>query len=377
MERIPRRKQRVTLRDVAQHAGVSPKTVSNVLNDWPYVTDETRAKVQASIEALGYRQSILAAGLRSGRTKTIGVVIPDITNPFFGQVVRGCEDVLYAAGYSIFLCNTNEDAVKERAYLDSLVSRGVDGLLLFGARADSAALAALVPGDLPIVAEDSPAHDLNTTVIEIDNRGGAALATRHLLESGHRRIAHLGGPSERAAATGRQEGYRQALESAGIGYDPALVVRCRPTLRGGYHAALHLLGRHIGQHIGEPPPTALFCYNDLMAVGAMVACRRLGLTIPGDLALVGFDDIAIASLVTPILTTVRVQQYQLGRLASDLLLQRLAGSGDVASQVKFPVELIVRGSCGARQISPEQITGMLEHLLDSDLVDLEPCQAPP
>lgn len=367
MQRNPRRKKRVTLRDVAKHAGVSPKTVSNVLNDWPYVSDETRRRVQASIDALGYRQSILAASLRTGRTKTIGVVIPDITNPFFGQVVRGCEDVLYNAGYSIFLCNTNEDAAKERTYLDILANRRVDGLLLFGAHSSSEELTAAVHGEIPIVAEDSPAESDNTTVIDIDNSAGAAMAVRHLLDLGHKRIAHLGGPSERAAANGRHEGYQQALEAAGVDYDPALVIRCKPTMRGGYHAALQLLG--------DEQPAALFCYNDLMAIGAMVACRRLGLEIPDDVAIVGFDDIAMASLVTPILTTVRVQQYEMGRLASELLLKRLGDDEEVPGRVKVPVELIVRGSCGAKRMSSLQVSLILERLLDSDLVDLAPCES--
>lgn len=375
MKRSPRRKKRVTIREVAQHAGVSAKTVSNVLNDWPYVSDETRQRVQASIEALGYRQSILAASLRTGRTKTIGMVIPDITNPFFGQVVRGCEDVLYRAGYSILLCNTNEDTVKEQAYLDMLASRGVDGLLLFGAHCSSEELAAAA-GEIPIVAEDSPANGHDTTVIDIDNVAGAALAVGHLLALGHTRIAHLGGPRDRSAANGRHEGYRQALERAqkatGAGYDPALVIRCTPTMRGGYHAALHLLP--------NAAPTALFCYNDLMAVGAMAACRRLGLRIPEDVAIVGFDDIAIASLVTPMLTTVRVQQYEMGRLAGELLLRRLAGqtaphSEDASSRVTYPVELVVRASCGAQQMSAQETALAVERLLEADLVDLAPCES--
>lgn len=364
-----RPKKKVTLTDVAKHAGVSPKTVSNVLNDWPYISDETRQKVQASIEALGYRPSALATSLRTGRTKTIGVVIPDITNPFFGQAVRGCEDVLYAAGYSIFLCNTNEDPVKEQSYLDMLTRRGVDGLLMFGARSSAEVLSQVVHDDIPIVAEDSPAQHSNTTVIDIDNVRGAVIATRHLLELGHQRIGHLGGPAQRLAAVHRLEGYRQALDETSRGYEARLALRCQPTIRSGYRAALQLLA--------SEKPTALFCYNDLMAIGAMVACQQLKLRIPADIALVGFDDIAIASLVTPALTTVRVRQYEIGRRASELLLERLAGGEPVQKRVLFPVELVVRSSCGARRLSRRQTMAMLEHLLDSDLVDLDPCKAGP
>jgi DNA-binding LacI/PurR family transcriptional regulator len=352
-------KKSVTIRDVAALAGVSLRTVTNVINKWPYVTDETRQKVQRSIDTLGYRPSRLASSLVTGRTNTIGVMIPDITNPFFGQVVRGCEDVLYAAGYSIFLCNTSEDEKKQASYLEILVDRGVDGLLIFGARSAEAvrSASAVVRDEIPVIAEDSPAQNQNTTIIDIDNIGGAQVAVEHLIAHGHTRIAHLGGPTQRLAADHRLQGYRQALEHAGIPYDDALVLRCSPSIRGGLQSAMTLIQQH--------KPSALFCYNDLMAVGAMVACRQLDLKIPHDIAVVGFDDIAIASLIEPALTTVRVRQYEMGRLASELLLERLAGKEPPPGPVKFPVELVVRNSCGARRLSRKQQNEMLE-LLTTD-----------
>lgn len=153
-----RPRKNITLHDVAKLAGVSSKTVSNVVNDWPYVTVETRQRVQDAIKTLGYRPSALASSLRTGQSRTIGVMLPDITNPFFGQVVRGCEDVLYAAGYSIFLCNTGEDAIKESGYLDMLVSRRVDGLVVFGARSSAEALTTALRDAIPIVAETRPSR---------------------------------------------------------------------------------------------------------------------------------------------------------------------------------------------------------------------------
>jgi LacI family transcriptional regulator len=360
--RRPRPKKKITLRDVATHAGVSPKTVSNVINNWPYVTDETRAKVERSISALDYRPSGVASSLRTGRTNTIGVMIPDITNPFFGQVIRGCEDVLYTTGYSIFLCNTGENSTKERRYLDMLVNRGVDGLLMFGSRSNAEVLTAVVHDGIPVVAEDSPAQNGNTTVIEIDNIGGAQRAVEHLITLGHRRIAHLGGPVQRLAADHRLQGYRQALENAGIPYEETLVLRCAPTIRGGFQSSLALLP--------SKKPTALFCYNDLMAIGAMVVCHQLDLNIPDDIAIVGFDDIAIASLVEPALTTVRVRQYDMGRLASELLLERLSGKEKPQTIVQFPVELMIRNSCGASGLSRTQLNQRLEHLFSSELADL-------
>jgi LacI family transcriptional regulator len=365
LPRRPKLRKSITLRDVAKYAGVSPKTVSNVINNWPYITDATRQKVQDAIDTLGYRPSGLATSLRTGWTNTIGVMIPDITNPFFGQAVRGCEDVLYAAGYSIFLCNTGEDPEKERTYLDMLVSRGVDGLLMFGARSNDAVLTAIVHDAIPIVAEDSPAKHNNTTGIDIDNVSGARMATEHLAARGHKRIGHLAGIVGRQAAETRIEGYRQGLENAGLSYERDLVYRCMHSIRGGYQSALRI--------IQEQKPTALFCYNDLMAIGAMVACRQLDLDVPKDMAIVGFDDIAIASLVEPALTTVRVRQYEMGRLASQLLLERLSGKKIPPAHILFPVELVVRSSCGARRLSRKQLNEMLEHLFKTELADLTTC----
>jgi LacI family transcriptional regulator len=356
-----RAKKSITVREVAKHAGVSLRTVTNVMNNWPYVTEQTRQKVQLSIDTLGYRPSQLASSLATGRTSTIGVVLPDITNPFFGQVVRGCEDALYTAGYSIFLCNTNEDLVKQSSYFDMLVDRGVDGLLIFGARSNSDAQATVVHGDIPVVTEDSPVQSQNTTALDIDNVGGAQLAVAHLISRGHTVIGHLGGPSKRLAAIRRLDGYRQALEQAGIAYDESLVLRCSPNIRGGLEAALTLLR--------DKKPTALFCYNDMMAVGVLVACRQLGLKIPRDVALVGFDDVAMASLVEPALTTVRVDQYELGRQASQLLLERLSGQANPRDFVTFPVELVVRDSCGSKRTTRKPPSVMLEHLLRSESPD--------
>ncbi len=190
-----------------------------------------------------------------------------------------------------------------------------------------------------------PAQNKNTTIIDIDNVGGAQMAVEHLISLGHTRIAHLGGPTQRLAADHRLQGYRQALENAGILYDESLVLRCSPSIRGGLEFAMTILQ--------EKKPSALFCYNDLMAVGAMVACRQLDLNIPRDVAVVGFDDIAIASLVEPALTTVRVRQYDMGKLASELLLERLSGKEGSQDVVKFPVELIIRNSCGDRRMSSQ------------------------
>ena len=354
----------VTLRDVAQHAGVSPKTVSNVINDWPYITDETREKVQASIKELGYRPSFLASSLRTGRTNTIGIMIADITNPFFGQLIRGIEDVLSSAGYGIFLANTNEDLEKEINYLERMVRWGADGLLMFGSRASSEMLAELIDESIPIVSENSQAERGNMTIMKVDNIQGAHLAVQHLAQSGCRRIAHLGGPALREATDSRMVGYQQALESVGYPFDPKLVWRCSPSIRGGYQAAI--------QFFKEERPDGVFCYNDLIAIGTLVACRQLGLRVPQDVAIVGFDDIAMAALVDPGLSTIRVRQVEMGRFAGRLLLDRLSSGNSTVDYVTVPVELVVRRSTDPAAQGSANSGEDIDRLLQTDLAGLDP-----
>jgi LacI family transcriptional regulator len=363
-ESKPRLHKFVTIKDVAAYAGVSPKTVSNAVNDWPYMREETRQKVKEAIRALGYRPSHLARGLVTGRTGTIGLVLPDISNPFFGSAVRGIEDVLYHAGYSIYLCNTDEDLHKEQSYLDKLFGQGVDALIVWGSRLNSSELFNHISNDLPLVMVDCVTQEggFNHTSLTVDSLGGAEVATAHLIRQGHRQIAHLAGPSQRPTAGLRIQGYRQALQAAGIPFDFKLVVEGKPTIRGGYNAACQLLEHQ--------KPAALFCYNDLMAIGAMAAAQQYELNIPHELALVGFDDIVLASLVEPALTTMRIAQYDLGKLVGELLLERLHNQEKPTKNVLYPTELVVRGSCGAKRFSRKQKQTLLQNLVDTVSVDL-------
>jgi LacI family transcriptional regulator len=352
-----------TLKDVAGRAGVSPKTVSNVVNNWPYVTEQTREKVLKEIKATGYRPSVLARSLVTGETRTIGVVITDISNPFFGQAIRGCEDGLNDAGYSIVLCDTDENLAKEQQYLNTLGGKGIDGLILWGGRSTKDEVLAAA-GNIPIVAIDTDCDDKseNITVIEIANEKGAQNAVGHLLRAGRRRIGYLAGPGQRQTAEKRLSGYRQALADARIAFDPCLVVSGLPSIRGGYEATLRLLD---SQAID-----ALFCYNDLMAIGAIVACNHKDLSIPGDVGLVGFDDISMSALISPSLTTVRIAQYDLGKLAASLLLDRLQGRETEPRKITFPTELQIRNSCGTKVLTRQEIGSILESMVQSIAVDL-------
>lgn len=352
-----RQSRPATLKDVAAYAGVSIKTVSNVVNDWPYVTDETRRKVLDAIQAVGYRPNQAARSLVTGKTRTVGVLIPDIANPFFGAAMRGCEDVLFQGGYSLVLSNTNEDLSRERSNLDLLLSRGVDSLLLWGTRICCEELEEIIGSQLPLVTielGEEPTRP-NHANINIDNQRGAWEATNHLINEGYTTIAHLAGPDGRVTASLRMDGYRQAIERAGLPLDESLVLRTAPTIPGGYQAALDLFKTH--------QPRAIFCYNDLIAFGALLAARELGLDVPGDLAVVGFDDIAMATFSEPPLSSVRIDQYDLGYRAGEVILQLMQSSSDQPLSYHFPVELIVRGSSSARPFSKEERKSELKSLL--------------
>ena len=353
------KKKSVTMTDVAAHAGVSVKTVSNVINDWPYVTDETRQRVVEAIEVVGYRPNQMARSLVTGKTLSIGVVIPDISNPFFGASIRGCEDVLFEAGYSLFLCNTNENEKRERYYLEQLLSRGVDALILWGTRICCEDLEGIVGSEIALVTVELGEQPTgpNHICINVDNLNGGRIAASHLIEMGRRRIAHLSGLPTRITSELRRRGYEQALMAAGTAPEPELVVAASPTIQGGFRAAMDVIEK---EH-----PDAIFCYNDLMALGAVLAARHIGLSIPDDLALVGFDDIEMASLIDPPLTTVRIHQYRLGRLTGQAVLECIQTQEPASKVVLSPVELQVRGSSGAVLPSEQQRQLTLDSLISS------------
>lgn len=361
---MPSKTRSSTLKDVAAYAGVSMKTVSNVVNDWPYITDETRRKVQDAIRTVGYRPNQMARSLVTGKTFTIGAVIPDISNPFFGMALRGCEDSLFEGDYSLFLCNTSEVIEREKYYLNLLLSRGVDAIILWGGRICCQDLENIVGSDVPLVTIDMEGDPVRTNHISIsvDNQVGALAATRHLIGLGYQRIAHLAGPTERITAQRREIGYCQALEQAGLTFDPAMVRTAAPTIRGGFKIGLELLKKE--------KPEAVFCYNDLMAVGLVIAAKELDIKVPDQLAIVGFDDIAMAAMTDPPLTTVHIDQYGLGRLAGQMVLNLLSTKPVDYQPVLYPAQLRVRGTSSKISFSSEQNKAMLEDLISTFSADM-------
>lgn len=328
-----------TIKQVAQVAGVSFTTVSHVLNNTRPVSDEARAAVLAAVEQLHYVPSALARALKCRSTGTIGLIIPNNTNPYFSEVARGIEDSCYAAGYSVILCNSDDDPVKQREYLNVLLTKRCDGLILSALADRDGEL--LHKMKVPAVLLDRAPCDLSLDSVAVDNRAGGLLAARHLLGLGRRRIACIAGPQEVGISNERIDGVRGALQDAGVVFDAALCRHSDFSSAGGYAAALELLALPPDQR-----PDALFCCNDLMAFGALRAAAELGIAVPGQLAVVGFDDIDLASFVHPPLTSVAQNTRELGHITAVCLLARIAEPDLPRQQRSVAPVLHVRGSSG-------------------------------
>jgi LacI family transcriptional regulator len=329
--------RRITISDVAKLAGVSYQTVSRVINNKPEVSPATRQRVLGVIEQTGYRPSGLARGLATSRTATIGMVVPDISNPFFSDIARGIETTAYNRGYNVFLCNTDEDPERELNVLYSLDQKQVDGVVLCGMRQKSPALLDVLALFSAVVMVNRLLDDASYPAVMIDNAGGAREAVRHLLKLGRAAIGFLVGPAFSYSAVQRRQGYQEAMNEAGIAIDEKRIRYCAPTVDGGECAARKLLQSH-------PEINALFCHNDLVAVGAIQACKTLGRRVPEDVAIIGFDDIHLAALVTPSLTTCRVPRVEMGRQAISLLLQQIEGEHLDTPIITVSPQLILRDS---------------------------------
>ncbi len=336
--------KRPTSADVAARAGVSHMTVSRVINNSQAVSAATRQRVLQAIAELGYRPSGIARSLATQRTRTLGVVVPDVSNPFFADVVLGVEHVAYSENYSVFLCNSEEDPERELALLASLEAKQVDGLILCSSRLDDARLMrALQRHEATVLVNRRPPASTAGAVM-VDYERGARHLVELVLAAGRRRLAFLAGPVASQSRLWRESGYHKALAAAGIDPHEAWVQPCAPSVAGGQTAAQALLAAH-------PDIDALLCYNDLVAVGALQAAASLGRHVPDDIALTGFDDIALAALVSPPLTTCRVPRYELGAQAMRLLLARIHHPQQPPTTITIPPEIVVRASTPATELS--------------------------
>ncbi|NWG16492.1 MAG: LacI family DNA-binding transcriptional regulator [Chloroflexi bacterium] len=326
-----------TIGDVAKRAGVSTMTVSRVINNSGYISQETRERVERAIAELGYVPNALARSLRFKRTKTIALILTDITNPFFTTLARGIEDAASEQGFSVIFCNTDESKDEEAEYLSVVAQKQVDGVLLVPASSSAESVAFLRERGIPCVVLDRRVPDSAVDTVRGDSEAGAHQLTRHLLELGHRRIALLNGPAAVSTAADRLAGYRRALDEAGLG-SAARVYEGAYTMESGYRMALQLLA-------DVPRPTALFAANNFIAIGALRALREAGLRVPDEISLAAFDDLPAAIMIEPFFTVVGQPAYEMGQQATWLLLNRLAGQGPTEPQeIVLPAQLIVRQS---------------------------------
>jgi LacI family transcriptional regulator len=330
----------VTMRDVAQQAGVSIKTVSRVINEEGEISHDTRQRVLRVVEALGYQPNLVARSLVTRRTGIVGLVIPDITNPFFAELTRGVQQVARDAGLNLMICSVDESYDLELQAVRSLVAQAVDGIVLHCSFVSDLTIPMIVkslPASLPVIAINTKDERGPFARIETRNYDGAGQAMDYLFSRGHTRIGMLGPLMLEGHTPRRVRAYRDAFSKRGIPVNPCWESHTMPTVNAGYAAARDLLTR-------QPELTAVFCYNDLMAIGALRACGELGRRVPSDVAIVGYDDIHLAELVTPALTTVRVDKNALGQRAMHMLLERIADPTRATVREEFDVALIVRES---------------------------------
>jgi LacI family transcriptional regulator len=327
---------RVTISQVARLAGVSPTTVSHVLSGKRLVGAATRGAVQDAIRALDYRPNHVARSLRTRRSQMVAVIVPDLTNTYYSVLTRGLADAIVAAAYGTYVCNTDGIAERESGFLQNVVDRGADGIVL--ASVDAASAGAITAADFgtPVVCIGGSIDHPRVDVVTADDVAGSYAATLHLIGRGSRRIGMIQGPPESGLL--RVEGFLKAMAEAGRHVDASLMAPGDWTRQGGRDAMRTLMSM-------PSPPDAVFCANDLTAIGAIDVARELRIDVPGDVAIVGFDDVDAATIVTPTLTTVRNPAYETGRKAGELLLSRLRGEyRDTGRTVVLECPLIPRES---------------------------------
>jgi LacI family fructose operon transcriptional repressor len=329
-----------SIKDVAEAAGVSTATVSRVLSNGLHVRPELRERVMAAVERLGYRPNLVARSLRSQQSAAIGLIVSDIRNPFFTSISRAVEDAAYEQGFSVILCNTDEQPEKEALYLNLMRDTSVAGTILSPTRQT---VANFTPSDLPfpIVAIDRPIAHGDVDAVLLDNVDAAYRLITHLIGHGYRRIAAL--CSEMSTGLERQLGYEKALRAHGLAPRSEYVKYVEPRTKAGYTATLKMVDL-------PDPPDALFAVNSLLAAGALQAIRERNLTIPDDIALVAFDETTWASLVQPPITLIDQPTYEIGKTAAELLLQRIAHPNRPARQVILKGQLLVRASSAPRRV---------------------------
>ena len=337
MPQAPARRKKVTLQDVARAASVSSATASLALQNNPRISEPTRQRVWTAVEALGYVYNRHAASLRTQRSSTVGFIIADLANPFYAEMVSGAEAELVAQDFSLLLGTTGNDLQRQSRSVRTMLERDVDGLFLATAAGTERDALQEIMRFCPLVMVTDDYADMSIDFVAMDNEDGSRRAIEFLIGLGHRRIAFVGGAAEMATRQSRLQGYRQALERGNLPYEPGLCVESPITRRGGYLAIQRLLA-------ADAPPTAAYCFSDVNAFGVMLGLRAAGLEAGRDFAVVGFDNVAEASLWQPSLTTVATNPGAMGAQLARILLQRIAAPDMPVQRVFMPSRLIERDS---------------------------------
>lgn len=333
-----------TMRDVARHANVSIATVSHVINDSRPVSDELRQRVQQAMAELGYHRNTVARALRSKQSLTIGVIVPDSTNPFFAEVTRGIEDVSLANDYSAIICDSRSELAREIMHTNNLLTKQVDGIIYVAGGAGSDHISTLAERELPVVLIERDPQELAVDAVLISNYEGAQMAVQHLLDLGHQRVACITGPSQLTLRGERLGGFVDTLVQR---YDlpDEYIAEGGFSCESGYVQCQRLLKL-------PTPPTAIFCFNDLMAIGALRAAHEAGVTVPDELSIVGFDDVFLTAYVVPPLTTIRLPIHEMGSQAMELILDRIAAPTAPPNHRQLPIELVIRASTAPPPVIP-------------------------
>lgn len=327
-----------SIKDVALRAQVSTTTVSHVVNHTRFVSDKVRAEVEAAIRELGYVPSAVARSLKSNTTKTIGMLIPNCSNPYFAEIVRSVEDHCFGAGYTLILCNTDDDPHRQGVYLQVLSEKRIDGMIIISTGEDEALRRLLQGLPIPTVLLDREIDEVHCDLVETAHLQGGLMATQHLIDLGHRRIACLAGPADLNPSAQRIAGWRTALAQSGLTAQAQdLLWHSDFSSQGGFTTMQSILA-------APQPPTAVFVCNDLMCIGALSAAHEAGVRVPQDMSLIGFDDIELARFASPALTTIAQPKHRIGVTAVDMLLERIQGGRVQARQVLLQPELVVRHS---------------------------------
>ena len=329
------------MKEIAHLAGVSLGTVSNVLNGSPTVRESMRRKVMEAVEATGYQPSQLARGLRRDKSDMIGMMIPDITNPFFPAVVRGAQDVAFRQGFQLILCNTDNDSEMEAAHLRSLRTYLPSGLIMIPCSLSNltAQTEGYAKAGTAVVCVDRLPKDWSGDSVTADNERGGYLAAEHLLRAGHRSVAMINGPRQFANVQDRMKGFRRALRESGVEVPPEYVQETAFDQSSGYRKTQMLMKL-------QPRPTAIFAGGDVIAFGVLRALDEAGLRCPGDVSVVGFDDLDLSENTSPPLTSVSQPGYQMGSTAARLLIERLGGKSGAAEHVLLATSVRMRESVG-------------------------------